>query len=55
MIEINKGRIKFNFSKIMTFDGNADIRNANVVVYKKLIDEQFDSTQKATVLNTPQK
>ena len=55
MIEISKGRVKFNFSKVMTFDGNADIRNANVVVYKKLIDEQFESTQKATVLNTPQK
>jgi len=55
MVEISKGRVKFNFSRVMTFDGNADIRNADVVVYKKLIDEQFDSTQKATVLNTPQR
>ena len=55
MVEISKGRVKFNFSRIMTFDGNADIRNAKVVIYKKLIDEQFESTQKATVLNTPQK
>ncbi|MBT8395204.1 MAG: hypothetical protein HKO81_04055 [Flavobacteriaceae bacterium] len=51
MVEISKGRIKFNFSRIMSFDGNADIRNANVIVYKKLIDEQFNSTQQATVIN----
>ncbi len=52
MMEISKGRIKFNFSKVMSFDGNADIRNAEVVVYKKLIDEQFESSQKGTLTTT---
>jgi len=52
MMEISKGRIKFNFSKVMSFDGNADIRNAQVVVYKKLIDEQFESSQNGKVTTT---
>jgi hypothetical protein len=52
MMEISKGRIKFNFSKVMSFDGNADIRNAEVVVYKKLIDEQFESSQKGVLTTT---
>jgi predicted nucleic acid-binding protein len=52
MMEISKGRIKFNFSKVVTFDGNADTRNAEVVVYKKQIDEQFASSQNGTVTTT---
>ena len=52
MMEISKGRIKFNFSKVVSFDGNADIRNANVVVYKKLIDEQFEASQKGKLTST---
>jgi len=52
MMEISKGRIKFNFSKVVTFDGNADTRNAEVIVYKKQIDEQFVSSQEGTVTTT---
>lgn len=52
MMEISKGKIKFNFSKVVTFDGNADTRNAEVIVYKKQIDEQFVSSQEGTVTTT---
>jgi len=53
MMEISKGKIKFNFSKVVTFDGNADTRNAEVIVYKKQIDEQFvSSSQEGTVTTT---
>lgn len=52
MMDISKGRIKFNFSKVVTFDGNADTRNADVIVYKKQIDEQFVTSQESTVTTT---
>lgn len=52
IIEISKGRIKFNFSKLQTFDGNADVRYAYMGVYKKPIDRQFESSQQAEIVNT---
>lgn len=51
IIEISKGRIKFNFSKLQTFDGNADMRYAYMGVYKKPIDRQFESSQEAELVN----
>lgn len=52
IIEISKGRIKFNFSKLQTFDGNADMRYAYMGVYKKPIDHQFESSKEAEIVNT---
>lgn len=49
MAEISKGRIKFNFSKMSSFDGNADTRATFLSVYKKPIDKQFETASKATV------
>ena len=50
MAEISKGRIKFNFSKMSSFDGNADTRATYLSIYKKPIDKQFETASKATVL-----
>ena len=52
IIEISKGRIKFNFSKLLTFDGNADERYAYMGVYKKPIDRQFESSQQSEIVNS---
>lgn len=52
LIEISQGEIKFNFTKLKSFDANADVRFATIEIYKKPIDEQFNNLQTNTVVNT---
>ena len=52
LIEISKGKIKFNFTKLKSFDANADIRFATLEIYEKPIDSQFKTIQATTVVNT---
>ena len=52
MIEINNGKIKFNFTKLKTFDANGDVRFAFIEVYEKPIDEQFNTIHTSTVANS---
>ena len=52
LIEINQGKLKFNFTKLKSFDANGDVRYATIEVYEKPIDEQFKTLQPNTVVNT---
>ncbi len=52
MIEIKNGKLKFNFTKLKTFDANGDIRYALIEVYEKPIDEQFNTVQENTVVDS---
>ncbi len=52
LIEINHGKLKFNFTQLKSFDANADIRFATIEVYEKPIDEQFKTSTETTVVNT---
>lgn len=52
LIEIKQGKLKFNFTKLKSFDANADVRYATIEVYEKPIDEQFKTLQTNTVVNT---
>lgn len=52
LIEISTGKIKFNFTKLKSFDANADVRYATLEIYEKPIDEQFRVLQTTTVVNT---
>lgn len=55
LLEIRKGKMTFNFSKLKTFDGNADIRFAEIDVYKKPIDQNFNSVTAQKVADSKQK
>ena len=55
LLEIRKGKMTFNFSKLKTFDGNADIRFTEINVYKKPIDHNFSSVTAQKVANSKQK
>lgn len=52
IIELNKGKLKFNFTKLKTFDANGDVRFATIEVYEKPIDEQFNTLESNPVVNT---
>lgn len=52
LIEIHNGNIILNFSKIKSFDANADVRYAKIEIYEKHIDQQFKTLQSNTIVNT---
>ncbi len=52
LVEIKQEKIRFKFTKLKSFDANADIRYATLEIYEKPIDEQFKTVQVNTVVNT---
>ncbi len=52
LIEINQGKIKFKFTKLKSFDANADVRYSSIEIYEKPIDGEFQTLQTSTVVNT---
>lgn len=55
LLEIRKGKMTFNFTKLKSFDGNGDIRYAEIEVYQKPIDEHFNSVAALKVANSEKK
>lgn len=52
LLQIRKGKITFNFSKIKTFDGNGDVRYAKLEVYNKQLNQELNTLASAKVANT---
>ncbi len=52
LIEIKQGKIRFNFTKLKSFDANADTRFAALEIYLKPIDEQFKTLRATSVVDT---
>ena len=50
MFEIKKNKIKFNFSKIKTFDQNADIRYAEVKRIKRPLGSELETVQEKSIV-----
>ena len=55
LLQIRKGKLTFNFSKLKTFDGNGDIRFTEIDIYKKPIDNNFNSVTALKVANAKNK